>query len=105
MLNNIIKKSIASMIIGLTLSIGLHDSHLDKATLIAVTPPNLSHVATEAAQINVHLHTHSERGSIKEAAHQNNPNPHRHARFRERKHMKNKHHQDGGRMTPMTMPV
>lgn len=104
MLNKIIQKTLVAMIMSLTFSIGLHDTNLDKVTVLVVTPPSLTNAA-DSVHVSVHLHPHAEKTSIKEAAQEKNPNPARNVRFRERKHLKNKHHQNGGRMTPMMMPV
>lgn len=104
MLNKIIQKSLVGMIMSLSLSIGLHDTNLDKVAVLVATPPSVNNAA-DSVHVSVHLHTHAEKTSIKEAAQEKNPNPARNVRFRERKHLKNKHHQNGGRMTPVTMPV
>ncbi len=105
MVQNVIEQSVISIIMGLAVSIGLHDTHLDRATMVAVTPPSLNQMLAQTAKISVHFHTHVERTSLGEVSSMENANPHRHARFRERKHMKNKYHLKGGRLAPLTRPV
>jgi hypothetical protein len=96
-----IEQSIISLALGIAASIFVHDMHIDKATVVAMTPPQLSAHLESSVKLGGHLHTHAERGSIAQAVKDvNNANSHLHARFRERKHLKGKHLSRGNVATP-----
>lgn len=87
-----LEQSIISLALGVAASIFMHDMHIDKAAVVAMTPPQLSAHLEGTVKLGGHLHTHAERGSIAQAVKDvNNANSHLHARFRERKHLKGKH--------------
>jgi hypothetical protein len=101
-----LEQSIISLTLGVVASIFMHDMHIDKAAIVAMTPPQLNAHLDNSTKLGGHLHTHAERGSIAQAVKDvNNANSHLHARYRERKHLKAKHLNSGGSAVPIALLV
>lgn len=96
-----LEQTIISLAICVAGSIFVHDMHIDKATIVAMTPKQMSHRLESTVKISSHLHTHAERNSLGQAVKDvNNASNHLHARYRERKHLKAKYLSGGGMLTP-----
>lgn len=94
-----IQQTIAGLAVSLSLGIGLHDTNTDKATIFVMASPSASKALAETAKATSDEHPHAEQSPLKGST------PHRHARSRERKHLKHKYNLTGGRQALLTQPL
>ena len=62
-----IRLAIASLAISITMGVFLHDSHLDMATVSAITRVDLTSKDVAEGKVSPELHTHGEHVSVKKA--------------------------------------
>lgn len=88
-----VKLIIASVALSTTMGVFVHDSHLDRATLAAMTraEAKTDPSATSAVKIQQELHTHGEHARVtKNPGNANAPDPRDQTKNREQKKVSNK---------------
>ncbi len=92
-----IRLAIASLAISITMGVFLHDSHLDMATVSAITRVDLTSKDVAEGKVFPELHAHDEHVSVKKAG--------RHVSYDPRNQLKNRQKKTSPKLTNSGNPT